>query len=480
VSSLFAALGTAANALDVLEKAIGVVQNNVANANTPGYVTQTPTFLARPFDPAGNVWGGVESGAVQSARNGYAEQAVWSANQRAGSATQEATSLDALQNVFDVSGTSGIPGALSQLSAAFSSWSSNPTDTTAREQVLTTARNLSQSFNQASTGIDTIRSQTDQQLATTVSQINQYAAQIANINLQIRRGSGSDAGLQSQLYNTIEQLSSLAPVTVRTESDGTATVLLGGQSPLAIGQNASPLSLAYPPNGVSANYPLAAPDAQLLAADGHDVTALANEGQLGGLLAFRNTALPAVVGDGQQQGSLNQLAQSIADRVNGLLTSGQSSAGPPPVAGVPLFTYSSTSATAAAATLAIDPLVTAADLAAGTSTSANGVASALAGLANSHNTADQVGLSGLNYTDFYSNIASQIGEQAASASSTSAAQTQILTQAQNLRAQVSGVSLNDQAASLMQFQQGYQAAAQMITVINNITQSLLQMMQGIR
>jgi flagellar hook-associated protein 1 FlgK len=231
---------------------------------------------------------------------------------------------------------------------------------------------------------------------------------------------------------------------------------------------------------MSANYPLAAPDAQLLAADGHDVTALANEGQLGGLLAFRNTALPAVVGDGQQQGSLNQLAQSIADRVNGLLTSGQSSAGPPPVAGVPLFTYSSTSATAAAATLAIDPLVTAADLAAGTSTSANGVASALAGLANSHNAADLVGLSGLNYTDFYSNIASQIGEQAASASSTSAAQTQILTQAQNLRAQVSGVSLNDQAASLMQFQQGYQAAAQMITVINNITQSLLQMMQGIR
>jgi flagellar hook-associated protein FlgK len=44
---------------------------------------------------------------------------------------------------------------------------------------------------------------------------------------------------------------------------------------------------------------------------------------------------------------------------------------------------------------------------------------------------------------------------------------------------VSGVSLNDQAASLMQFQQGYQAAAQMITVINNITQSLLTMMQTI-
>jgi flagellar hook-associated protein 1 FlgK len=146
---------------------------------------------------------------------------------------------------------------------------------------------------------------------------------------------------------------------------------------------------------------------------------------------------------------------------------------------VALFTYSPSSGTVAAATLGTDPSVTAPALAAATSTSANGISSALAGLANSHNAADQIGVSGLNYTDFYSNIASQIGQQAASASSTGAAETQILTQAQNLRAQVSGVSLNDQAASLMQFQQGYQAAAQMITVINNITQSLLQMMQGI-
>src|SRR2546423_3302607 len=160
MSSLFAALGTATNALDVLENAIGVVQNNVSNANTPGYVTQTPTFLARPFDPAGNVWGGVESGAVLSARNTYAEQAVWSANQHAGSAAQQTASLGALDSLFDVSGTSGIPGALSQLSAAFSSWSSNPTDLTARQQVLTAAQNLSQSFNQTPASISTTRAQT--------------------------------------------------------------------------------------------------------------------------------------------------------------------------------------------------------------------------------------------------------------------------------------------------------------------------------
>jgi flagellar hook-associated protein 1 FlgK len=474
MSSLFAALGTATNALDVLEKAIGVVQNNVSNANTPGYVTQTPTFVARPFDPAGNVWGGVDSGAVRDARDIYAEQAVWNSSQQAGWASEQASSLAALESVFDVSGTSGIPGALSQLSAAFSGWSGNPTDATARQQVLTAAQYFSQSFQQASSSAETIRSQTDQRLATTVGQINQYAAQIATINGQIRQGAGSDAGLQSQLYNAIEQLSGLAPVTVRKESDGTATVLLGGQSPLVIGQNASPLQLTYPAAGATDPYPNAAPNAQLLSADGHDVTALATSGQLGGLLAFRNTAIPSVLGDSQQQGSLNQLAQGVADRVNGLLTSGQLSAGPPPVPGVKLFVYSA-SPTQAAATLEVNPSITTAQLAAGTATSANGVASQLAAFATSPNAAPP--FNGLNYTDFYSGMVSGIGQQAASASATSEAQTQLLTQAQNLRAQVSGVSLNDQAALLMQFQQGYQAAAQMITVINNITQSLLAMMQ---
>jgi flagellar hook-associated protein 1 FlgK len=222
-------------------------------------------------------------------------------------------------------------------------------------------------------------------------------------------------------------------------------------------------------------YPGAAVDAQLLSADGHDVTALATSGRLGGLLAFRNTAIPSVLGDSQQQGGLNQLAQGVADRVNSLLTSGQLSAGPPPVPGVALFNYSAASPTQAAATLEVNPSITTAQLAAGTAASANGVASQLAALATSHNAADQI--NGLSYTDFYSGMVSGIGQQAASASVASDAQTQLLTQAQNLRAQVSGVSLNDQAALLMQFQQGYQAAAQMITVINNITQSLLAMMQ---
>jgi flagellar hook-associated protein 1 len=100
----------------------------------------------------------------------------------------------------------------------------------------------------------------------------------------------------------------------------------------------------------------------------------------------------------------------------------------------------------------------------------------LATLSTSQNPAYQI--NGLSYTDFYSSIASGIGTQAASASSAQATQSQVLTQAQNVRAQVSGVSLNDQAATLLQYQESYQASAQVISTIDRITQSLLTMFQN--
>ena len=479
MSSLFAGLNTASNALDVLGQAIGVVQNNVSNSSTPGYVTQTEHLTASPFDQSGTLTGGVHASGVDSARNVYAEQAVWSANEQVGLSTQQASSLDSLQNYFDVSGTTGVPAALSGVYAAFASWSANPTDNTSRQQVITAATNFAQSLNATASNVEQLRSQTDSQITGSVTQINNLTSQIASINGEIQHGGGQDAGLQTQLYNSIETLSTLAPVSVLTASDGTATVLLGGQSPLVLGNSSHALSVTHTTPQNAAN-PGATPDAQIVTDSGQDVTSLANQGQLGGLLSFRNTTLPSVIGDSQQQGSLNQLAQGVADRVNTILSSGEVSSGPPAVAGQNLFSYTSASPTEVASSLALDPSITASNLAAiapGPPVVANGVATQLAGLSTSEDSADQI--DNLNYTAFYSSVASGIGQSQSTASSNQTTQGQLLTQAQNMRAQVSGVSLNQQASLLMQYQQSYQAAAQVISVINSITQSLLTTVQQI-
>ncbi len=455
MSSLLASLQSAGDALSVFEKAMGIVQSNTTNASTPGYVDQQANLTT---DSLGNV----ATAATTNARNQFAEQAIWQQSQLLGAATQQATNLSYLQAQFDVTGKSGIPSALSGLYAAFSSWSTNPDDPTARSQVLTAAKQVAQQFNETAQNVQTNVANVNQQLSSTVSQINGLSAKIAAVNQQIRSGDRDNPGLQTQLYNDLQQLSGLASISVHTELDGTATVLINEQTPLVIGVTPTALQVSY----ASSNSSTAMPDAHIVNSGGQDVTLAAGAGgQLGGLLQIRNNTLPGLIGGPTQQGSLNQLAQGIADRVNALLTSGTTSAG---VAGKALFTYS---ASGVAASLAVDPTVQPSDLAAASSSAANGIATQLAGLQNPTAPADMI--NGVNYTNFYSIMASNLGTQASDATQAKSNQTDLLSQAENMRSQISGVSLDEQATKLLQFQQAYAASAKLITVINQMTTDLL-------
>lgn len=476
MASLTSALYNASGAMDAMQEAMAVLQNNVVNASTPGYVNQTLTLNSLQFDPSQNIWGGVEAGTVVSSRNEYAEENVWTQNTSLGSATQQASSLSALENLFSVSGQTGIPSALSSLYSAFSAWSSNPQSTTAQQQVLSSAQSMAQAFNQTSNSVEQLQQQTDEQLQTTVDQINQLTSQIADENSQIRGGAQSDSGLQAQLYNNLETLSGLANIQVQKESDGSMTVLMNGQVPLVLGSMAQSLAVSYP-SSQSPTYPAAAAHAEITTASGADVTQQVTGGQLGGLLQFRNTTLPSVIGDQSQQGSLNQLAQTVADRVNQLLESGQTNSG---AAGTALFSYSASTPTSVAQTLSLAPNLTTSQLAPvdpGPPPVADGIANQLANLASPTDPTDM--LNGQSYTDFYGSIATDIGNQAASANTLQSTQSDLLSQAQNLRAQASGVSLNEQATNLMQFQQAYEASAQMISVINTTTQYLMNTIQAL-
>ena len=51
MSSLSSTLINAANSLQVYDQAFNVIENNITNANTPGYVTQKQSLVAEPFGP---------------------------------------------------------------------------------------------------------------------------------------------------------------------------------------------------------------------------------------------------------------------------------------------------------------------------------------------------------------------------------------------------------------------------------------------
>ena len=159
-----------------------------------------------------------------------------------------------------------------------------------------------------------------------MQQINTLASQIQQDNVQIQQDSTPDAGLQANLQATLQNLSQLADTTVTFAPNGTATVLLGGQTPLVIGttQYSIQASFADPTPGPNPN---AIADAHILNSDGQDITSQISQGSLAGLLTVRNTVLPSLQGDGTQQGALNQLAQSVADSVNQILTAAQTPTG---------------------------------------------------------------------------------------------------------------------------------------------------------
>jgi flagellar hook-associated protein 1 FlgK len=470
--SLFANLNTSANALRAFEQSLEIAQNNISNSSTAGYAKQVPTLDALPFQPQTGLLGGVRAGDPQSTRNEYLEQSVRYQTGQLANFQAQTQALGGVEPIFDVTGQTGIVAALNSLFQSFSAWSVNPDSAESRQDVLSKAQDLGASFQQAMAALSSVTSNVSNNIDSTVSQINTLAAQVRDYNLQVSQGRGVDAGMDAHLHDTLETLSGLAGITARFESDGSVTLLLGGQTPLVIGARQYSLKSSYFNTSVPVN-PNATPAAHILDASGQDVTGTVAGGTLGGLLTVRNTVLPALQGDSQQAGALNQLAKKVADRVNQLLGSGLDPAGNP---GLPLFTYDASSGANTARTLAINPNITGDTLAAldpGPPQVANGIALSLAGLGDSQAPADTIG--GKSILDFLNGQTQIIGQQVADATAGQTVAQQSVAQAQALRTQVSGVSLNEEAVRVMELQRGYQAISKMISVIDGLTDTLLNM-----
>jgi flagellar hook-associated protein 1 FlgK len=461
--NLLAMLGASGNALGIYQQALNVVQNNVDNSSTPGYARQSLNLEALPLDVADGLTGGVAAAGLDNSRDQYAEEQVQRQTQALGQYTAQSQATGALQGLFDASGSSGVAAALSALFQSFSAWSVTPSDSTARQSVLDSAANVASSVQGLASSLSQNSQQLDASIASTAGQINAIAAQIQAYNAQRLTETTPDPGQDASLYNALDNLSQLANFSAITQNDGTVTVLLGGGSPLVIGSQQFALSATSSPAG-----------AQILDSQGDDITSQIASGQLGGLLDVRNRVLGSILGNPEQTGTLNQFAAGLADTVNQILESGAVSSASGASAGAALFTYDSSTPSNAAATLAVNPAITASQLApVDASGNANGNANQLAALESQSLTQ----LGGMSLTQYFGQIAGDIGQENQNATDNQQSQQQVVAQATSLVNQVSGVSLDEEAVNVLQFQRAYQAAAQVLTVLNNLADSILDLVQ---
>ena len=481
MANLLATLLNSASALDVYDRVLEVTQSNVANSSTPGYAKQSLRLESLAFDPSQGLPGGVTAGQMQSTRDEYAEQAVRRQTSQLGQQQQAATTLTALQAIFDISGDIGIPHALNQFYQSVSAWGQSPSSNAARQTVIERATDVAQSFQSSAIALQNLARDTETQLKSTVDQVNRLVGEIRGYNQVILQtvSGPHDMGVDAQVHADLESLSQFIDFNAVRQDDGTTTILLNGRTPLLLGDRQFTISaqMAMPSNPapVHTNAP---PSARLLASDNSDITDQTTAGQLGALLDLRNRVLPAFLGDVYQAGDLNRMAQQFAERVNTILTSGNISDGPPPEPGVALFRYDAANPTNVARSLSVDPAVTPDQLALispGPPYVGNGIPLALSQLSVPTDDADRI--DGVSYSEFYGGMASRVGGQLQSAQDGAQVQQSLVAQAKNQRQQLSGVNLNEEAMILVEFQRAYQANSRLITVLDQLTQDTLSILQ---
>lgn len=456
--SLIDSLSSAAHSLNSYEQAMQVVSNDTTNAATPDYANQDPNFLADSFNPSGGGVGGVTMGGLISSRDQYAEQTVQAAQSAESFSATMATALQSVEGLFPLAGSSsdstadsGLSGDLNNLFSAFSSLTTNPNDTASRQSVLNAAQNLATAFNETYAGLTGAKQNAVTQAGTYVQQINSLVSQIQQINVakQKQASALTDPGLDTQLHSYLESLSKLVNITTQTASDGTTTIFLGGRSPLLIGAEQYSISTTT----VSGQL-------QVLDTNGNNIAGYATSGNLGALVTLSNQTLPGYISQ------LNTLAQNIADTVNSTLAAGVDEHG---AAGAPLFSYNPL---APAQTMAV-PMTDSSTLAAATAANPGGNDNAVT--LSTLNETPQATLGGFSFTTYYGNLASLVGTDSSSAQGDQTTNQQILTQSQTLRSNVSGVSLDQEATDLVEYQQAFDATSKLVNVIDQMMETLITM-----
>ncbi|MDE3137267.1 MAG: flagellar hook-associated protein FlgK [Acidobacteriota bacterium] len=456
MGSLSGSLSIALQALSADQGAVAVTTNNVANANTPGYAREVPVFQENPPLNYGSlqIGTGVSLGQTQSIRDNILQIRIDQESQQSGQLNSFVNSMQQMQALFNEASGAGLQTPMAAFFNAWQQLASDPTNLNYRQNVITAAQNLADAFHQISSGLTSQQTNLDLSVQQDVKQVNQLTTQIAQFNGQVAAmsGAGQDAsGLVDQRDPLIQQRSGLIDVSYVSSGENSLTVTTTSGAPLVVGNQSFSLATGTDPTtGLTRIF-----------SQGTDVTSNISSGQIAGELQARDQQIPATLA------GLDTLAAGIANAVNAQSAAGYDLNGnaggnffvPPPAGGA---------GAAAALQVAItDPALVAAS--SDGTTGSNGNASAMAAIAN------QTVVAGQTPASYYSGMVFQIGSTVSNAQTEQSANQLVLQQLENQRGAVSGVSLDQEAADLIQYQQAYDAMARVITIISDLTQSAVQL-----
>jgi flagellar hook-associated protein 1 len=444
--------------LNAAQAQISTASQNVTNAQTPGYSRQR--VLLKPNWPEqlpqGTFGTGVLIDGVERMRDELLDASFRRDTQGASYGEERRDALQAVENVLGEPSDTGLASSLEQFWSAWSDLSTNPDSSAARGVVRQRGSQVAAQLNTFGDQIAQEQAVTRSRLLETVEKVNALSQQVADINARIVAAEASghqSPDMRDQRDLKVDELAALVGATAYPQADGSVNVNIGGES-IVDGADFKPLRVQSPSSDPTKLGIARGTSAENMYQIG---------GQVAGILDTYNTINPSALT------KLDGVAAAIIATTNTVHRTGfigATSAGN-------FFDSSRTTAR----TIRIDPAISASvnNIAASgiaNESSDNSVAISLAQLRDTLTTVNGATAS-LN--DGYRTVVTDIATAVNSANGTATAARTLATLTNTRRESIKGVSIDEEMVNLMKYQQSYAAAARLITVVDEMSQTLINM-----
>jgi len=331
---LSSALATAMSGLRANQAALSIISSNVSNAQTPGYITQTPNQIEVASGGFGST---VTTTGVNRELDLFVQNQLRTETGGGGYANQIANILGQLQSVYGTPGGQGtLETTLGNFTTALQSLSNSPSDSAAQGVALSAAQSLAQQLNSTTQGIQSLRSNVAQDIGNSANQANADMSQIAQLNTQLQGLSPTDpqaATLMDQRDNAINDLSKYVDVRVVTSSANQVSVFTNSGIQLVGDGLASSFTYSSPgaltatslystnpaQNGVG-TFNIKLPNGAAIDVASNNVL---SSGQIAADLKLRDQTLV------QAQTQVDQMAATLASSLSDITTAGTAVIGSP-------------------------------------------------------------------------------------------------------------------------------------------------------
>lgn len=457
-------LNIARSGMAASQAQIATTAQNVTNAQTPGYsrqrVTLTPGIPLKL--PQGIFGTGVLVSGVDRMRNELIDTGYRRDAKSASFAEERRDALATVENVLGEPSDAGLASSFEQLWSAFSDLSTNPMSSAARGVVRQRASQVAAQLNQFGNQTADAQVVARTRLLDSADRVNALAAQVADINARIvaAEADGTQApDMRDQRDMKIDELASLIGATSYQQADGSVNVNIGGDS-LVDGANFKTVhiqsTLADPTKLGVALGENAAGGAQI-------ETMYQVGGQMAGTLDAYNTIYPASLT------MLDGVASALVAATNSAHSAGF--VGTTPAGNF----FDPTRTTARTIVLDASILSNVSNIAASGISGESGDNAVAIAMSRLRDTVVPINGQTASISEGYRTVVASIATSVNAAQGTANAARTLATQSDTRRESVKGVSIDEEMVSLMKYQQSYAAAARLVTVVDEITNTLINL-----